>query len=248
MAWGARSFNGTSDHVNFGNITTSLTNTTVSLWANVTVAAAGGFGYLFSRNNSTNANFFEFGTHSGNWQFFVATVGGTSQANGTAVTAGIWYHLALSYDSTNGSVFYVNGVSTLTGAAGGNMKTGSTTAWIGGDPSGGGSGFANAIIADVAVWNATLTLLEIKGLSQGMRPGAIRAPVLWSPVDGLQSPEADLSGNAFNGTVTGTSVVFGPPIAPFTPRWPQFLAPAVAPTFNPAWAKDRNTVIEGVAT
>jgi hypothetical protein len=38
----------------------------------------------------------------------------------------------------------------------------------------------------------------------------------------LASPEPDLSGNKNNGTLTGTTNTFGPPILPFTRRWPQF--------------------------
>jgi hypothetical protein len=86
--------------------------------------------------------------------------------------------------------------------------------------------------ADIAIWQAALTASEIKALSLGARPNTIRstALLLWWPLDGLQSPEPDLSGNAHNGTVNGAAApAFGPPIAPFTPRWPQLLA---APLFT----------------
>jgi hypothetical protein len=44
----------------------------------------------------------------------------------------------------------------------------------------------------------------------------------WWPLDGFASPEVDLSRNAFNGALTGTTAAFGPPLMPFTPRTPQF--------------------------
>jgi hypothetical protein len=89
---------------------------------------------------------------------------------------------------------------------------------------------AKATLADVAIWNVDLTAFEISALAKGARPNIIRPAslVAWWPLDGLQSPEPDLSRNAKNGTLTGTAAAFGPPYAPFTPRWPQIILPPVS--------------------
>jgi hypothetical protein len=68
------------------------------------------------------------------------------------------------------------------------------------------------------------------------------------PLDGIQTTEPDLSGFARNGTLTGTSAVAGPPFTQFTPRWPQFPDVASAPSFQAAWALNRNFINQGVAT
>jgi hypothetical protein len=114
----------------------------------------------------------------------------------------------------------------------------------------GASLFNNGQLADFAIWSVLLTAAEASALAKGARPNTIRSASLvnWWPLGGIQSPEPDLSGNKNNGTLTGTAPAFGPPIAPFTPRWPQTLAAVAAPTFQAAWAKGKNTVIEGVAT
>jgi hypothetical protein len=97
------------------------------------------------------------------------------------------------------------------------MATGSSkTFWI---------GFATGQalqgnMADTALWNVVLSATEIAALAKGIRPPQVRPAALigYWPLDGLQSPEPDLSGNRNNGTLTGTVNAFGPPIRPITPR------------------------------
>jgi hypothetical protein len=165
------------------------------------------------------------------------------------LTAGVWYHIGLAYDSINGLKTYVNGVSDGTAGGVGTISSATVAFRLGYDPQTAGRHFPGTI-ADGALWNTNLTTAEFLALSKGARPGTIRpgSLMVWQPLDGIQSPEPDLSGNKKNGTLTGTAPAFGPPIVPFTPRWPQAFPPAAAPTFNPAWALGKNIVIEGVAT
>jgi hypothetical protein len=184
----------------------------------------------------------------GSSNLIAALVNGGITNSSQVATAGTWYHAAL-VGTINVSIawlIYINGVLNTTTAATNNATDGAGVK-IGGD------NFSQPFpgqLADTAFWKVQLTALEIAGLAQGMRPSTVRPASLiaYYPIDGLQSPEPDLGGGAFNLTVTGTTAAFGPPLAPFTPRWPQMLAVAAAPTFNPAWAKGRNTVVEGVAT
>jgi hypothetical protein len=81
----------------------------------------------------------------------------------------------------------------------------------------------NGNVAEAALWNARLQQMEIQALAAGARAYTVRRNnlVAYYPLDGFTSPEPDLSGNANNGVLTGTALAFGPPLAPFTPRWPQ---------------------------
>ena len=62
-------------------------------------------------------------------------------------------------------------------------------------------GNTNGQIADLAIGTLTLTAGEMSALAAGFRPSNIRRTALvgYWPLDGLSSPEPDLSGNAFNG-------------------------------------------------
>jgi hypothetical protein len=161
------------------------------------------------------------------------------------LTSGIWYHLSAIFPNGVAPTGYVNGNLDGTGNAiftqNGHSVTQSgtdATNWFGG------------VLADVAIWPVALSQAELSALSKGARPNTIRPPSLigWWPLDGIQSPEPDLSGNVNNGTLTGTTFAAGPPIAQFTSRWPQYNFPPTAPTFQAAWAMGKNIVVEGVAT
>jgi hypothetical protein len=238
----ARAFNGSSDSIDFGTWTqTGQTSYTASLWVypnsfpataqfmfeiNASAGVAqqvlidattGKLGWYINNNHAGPQNFQDPGTN--------------------ALSLNTWSNLIWGYDTSNiagnGAFGFINNVSDFTP-----FDTGSTVAW----PSGahlfvGFDGtvpnrYFNGRIAEVAVWTGiTLTSLERAAILAGVRPNAIRPKnlVFWAPLGGIQSPEPDLSGFAKNGTLTGTNPAFGPPVAPFTPRWPQnlFAAPPV---------------------
>jgi hypothetical protein len=133
---------------------------------------------------------------------------------------GNWYHLALTYDSVNGLTGYVNGAVDGTHAANGLLATAGLTLRFGGGDAGGNS--FSGRIAQVAEWNVVLTPTEIMALSNGTLPSQVRQTALagYWPLDGIESPEPDFSGNANNGTVTGTGKAAGAPMMMFTPRRP----------------------------
>jgi Concanavalin A-like lectin/glucanases superfamily len=151
----------------------------------------------------------------------------------TALVANTWYHIGVTCDGTTTLNIYLNGSldSTTTVGAGSFGITGpaNSNSAIGNDIVNAGR-FLNGTIADVAFWDGVyLTATEILALSKGARPYTIRPQNLraWWPLDGLQSPEPDLSGNASNGTLTGTSSAFGPPLMRMSLRTPQIFVPAV---------------------
>jgi hypothetical protein len=130
-----------------------------------------------------------------------------------------WHHVGFTSDSTTATL-YINGASA--GTAQSVTGTGSppsiTDARICYDLAASGRAIDGSM-ADAAIWDATLTLIEIAALAKGMRPPQIRPASLkgYWPLAGLQSPEPDLSGSKNNGTLTGTQAAFDPPLSLATP-------------------------------
>jgi hypothetical protein len=225
----ARSFNGTSDLISAnGSSIYSSGNFSFSVWVfplttsgvrNIfTTGTANPTGYSFQvRMDSTQFSFYT-NSNGGSDDNLAAWVGGN--------TGNAWFHLGGTWDGAS-MKFYGNGtLQATTNPTHTNIGRQGTQNGIGVDNCDSASNiqFWDGSIADIAVWQGiVLTQTEITGLSKGTRPKDVRPgniKAYW-PLYGLQSPEPDLSGLANNGTLTGTASAFGPPYAPFTPRWPQ---------------------------
>lgn len=244
----ARSFNGSSNTIAISNSFQPTGTVSISAWikfgttANFTGAILSG-----------GTNTYEF-----RWTGASATTGTLTlnktftlligNSNTQTVSTGVWYHVGVSYDGTTVR-FYWNGVAVGSTATSTTIVASGT--WNIGS-AGDVSEFFNGTIADVAYWSSILTPTQFAGLASGARPSFVQSGfsnlVLWLPLDGLQSPEPDISGRAFNGTITGATATFGPPFMQLTPRWPQGVIASAAPTFNPAWAINRNRFVEGFAS
>jgi hypothetical protein len=249
----ARNLNGTSDFINCGGASGSLDITgaiTVSAWINCTsfpalgsdpirtVVAKGFDGtnvqYFLGFDGS---NFLPGDTPlTGKWFGFTTYNGVANQGSefNHSLADGTWHQIAGAFDGTNIWTCYIDGVQvdTRTNATapihtaieldiGQTNLNGTAARWFNGN------------IADVGIWNVQLSAGEIAALGNGFRPKDIRPASLqgYWPLDGLQSPEPDFSGKVHNGTLTGTSLASGPPVAMFTPRWPQFWFPSPPPAF-----------------
>lgn len=158
----------------------------------------------------------------------------------TTFDTGHWHHVLISSDfTTAGTKIYLDGVSqsfSTGGTPGTPQTTGATPLYFIGRLSAGGTQeYFDGRQADVALWTAQLSAIEALALSAGIRPYNIRRSSLadYWPLDGLQSPEPDLSGNVLNGTLTGTARAFGPPFTMFTPLWAQPLVPPPPLTLMP---------------
>jgi len=144
---------------------------------------------------------------------------------GSAATHGLTLanlnHMAWTHDGTSAvPTFYGNGTPVAGGAwsPSGAVTTTSCTFGIGNKTDGTQSSGASHI-SYVALHNVVLTQAEIlEAMRYGFTP---RGLIGFWPLFGVDSPEPDYSGRKLNGTVTGTSVVPGPPVA-----WP-LLPPSI---------------------
>jgi hypothetical protein len=245
----ARAVNGSTDFINCGS-PSEPTQATLAVWFKATALPAG-YGNIIGRINSETPNKFTiiYLRSTGALAYYcevndpgAGTLGpaalGVDPGSGT-ITTGVWHHAALTYTSGNtGTIrgYLDGGLDGSTNSANSPNtyiimpSSGGCTFYFGNDPA--FSRPFNGVVADGSYWNVPLTAFEIAALAKGARPLAIRPKSLlgWWPLGGLQSPEPDLSGNKNNGTLTGTTPAFGPPVMQFTPRWPIFPVPgAVGP-------------------
>lgn len=247
----ARLFNGATDQVTTGNFSLSAA-ASLSLWVKAN-SNANAYSGLFSHRDAAPVNFLAVYLKStGKYAWYARATTLLSVDPGTATNSnGAWTHLALTYDSVGGLKTYVNGTSDGTVAANGVLLTGaaSVSVLMGYDNYTGATAHLVGSLADVAEWSVALTVAEITALATGARPHTIRPASLnaYWPLDGISSPEPDLSGNARNGTVTGTTIASGPPIAMSTSRWPSNTEIA-APSFIAAWARQSNPSVIGAGT
>jgi hypothetical protein len=135
----------------------------------------------------------------------------------TTVVDGNWHHLAMSWRQNATFAIYFDG-SLYTSRAAANSALPSFSPhqyqpMFGQAPNAPGSEFTQGSLADVAIWTVALNSTEISNLASGKRANTIGANanfVGYWPMIG-QSPEPDKSGNGFDGVLTGTTVVPGPP-------------------------------------
>ncbi len=225
----ARNFAGGTDKIvlpagfDIGILTGNLT---FAAWINV----SGGAGTIRSvfREGSTGAGGLSVYIWSDNFYYINVPAGTSIGPSSFAPTIGSWAHIAFVGPLNTGGPLTAYGNGASVGSTGSSqLAVGSTPQIVIGNDA-----FSQPFLgsmADMAFWNTALSAAEIAALAKGVRPYQIHSESLyfWSAIDGLQSPEPDLSGKANNGTVTGTTLAFGPPIVPFTPRWP-LLTPSVA--------------------
>ena len=229
----ARSFNGSSDRITAAGGPTVGPPITLSAWVYKT--SQSGQNDIFDFGVNSTGLSYRFATGFTTDQIFTADDRGSSGTNEVSLNSGntfslnTWAHGCGVFLGASGLVTYCNGVKSSSGAAGnGGTRQGFSVGAL--NVAGGGTfNFFPGLIADCAAWNVQLTDAEVAALAMGVRPYNIRPASLigYFPLDGFQSPEPDLSGNANNGTLTGTALAAGPPLMMFTPRSP-LITPATA--------------------
>ena len=91
---------------------------TVSVWANVEPGSSGWRSPITSRDDGPQRGYIIYAGSNGNWQFWIGTGGGWSNAAGPAIQTGEWTHVAATY-LPGEQKLYINGE--LAGEAGGTI-------------------------------------------------------------------------------------------------------------------------------
>jgi Concanavalin A-like lectin/glucanases superfamily len=222
-----------SDLITFSSLP-NLTTISYSMWYNNSTtpgAFPNRFTFLYKGNaNATDINYL-FLMDNVSFNITATSAPNTFIFQQFAMTPdnGNWHHLACSTDfTTANTIFTLDGVSQTLGAGANGVPELTAVTNVIGRTGTSVNDKLNGIVADTGLWSVRLSLSELVALSKGARPYQVREQSLvgYWPFDGLQSPEPDLSGFRQNGTLTGTVSAFGPPIMPFTPRWPQYWFPS----------------------
>lgn len=218
----ARSFNGTSDYIDLGNITAMnpAFPMTLAVWAFVGSTTA--FKAFITRGRSSSRGY-EFGSSSsaapGTLAFTKSAVVVIDSLLG--LTANTWMFYACVVTSTNVHFFTMTtaGVVTTVDKANSSAFAGAPAEGaIGAQYNSAGSGrqdWMNGRLANPCAYIGTaLTDSQLKTLAWRGAPAdaAVAATGFW-PLLG-DSPEPDYSGGRHSGTLTGTAVVAHPPIPP----------------------------------
>lgn len=215
----SRDFDGTDDTISFS----AIAQTVVSIAGWVFVDSAGNsdfprcldtpaYQFYFGKDEtvplSGDDNTLKFGS--------IRTVDGVWNTPAGSLLNGLWYHVAVTYDSAdtaNDPLLYINGVSQTVaeqvlpvGAQASNVGTG----YIGGNAANDRS--LDGKVSNVSIFNRILSPNEIKQL---MRiPGSIRGGLVGHYTLTGNAVEPDYSGAQRNGTVNGATLsVLSPPIS-----------------------------------
>lgn len=126
-------------HVTIGNTPNAPTAITYSLWVNFT-SLPNAYQTVINKNGNIAGDYADLHIKStGKLAPFVGAFNGTNNnvsydGTGTyTLSTGIWYHLAITYDSVNGLKGYVNGALDGSVAAAGSLKANVGTTCIGTD-------------------------------------------------------------------------------------------------------------------
>lgn len=182
--------------------------------------------YLFGLLSSSTANRAFILGHITGTPFVLERGSAGAQGNAaSALSNGVWGHVGgtMAATGTGSRIAYLNGVAGT--AVTTNVATPPTLDRVevgAANPSVAGTfaNFTDAILAECAIWNVTLSAGEMAALARGVsarliRPGAL---VFYAPLWGTGSPEPDYTAGQRTLTLTGTPAVAAhPPVASAIP-------------------------------
>lgn len=139
----------------------------------------------------------------------VGDSGGNDQASASSqMSAGTWKHHAMRKNGTGAGALavFTNGSSVATATSNRTIQNTANSLFIGQRSDNNAITAFDGRLAEVGIWDVALSDAEIAALATGVSPLLIRPANLkgYWPVYGSGSPEADLSGNGNNATITGT--------------------------------------------
>jgi hypothetical protein len=217
----ARNFQNVTDRIDYGTSTALNVLGDLSITAWIYINAASSYHFILCKGDSGILNLpydFHIQNEISPQRMTITRAGATSTGNvfsNSGVTSGVWHHVAVTWDTVPANdvvVFYVDGaaqapinlasvptfVTSANGCQVGN-RNGSTNSLV-----------QNKKLAWVCLHNVVLKAGEIfQAKNRGWTP---RGLVLCAPLYGAGTTEVDLGGARNLGTVTGTTVVGGPPM------------------------------------
>lgn len=201
----ARSFNGAERAIPGSSI--SASTWTFSAWINLTTSSGITYGRIFAQasfNIDIATDWFDasgaIAVYDGSWHVLTS-----------AISTNTWYHLAITYDGTN-LKGYLNGTLGTSVAAGRALSGASSIADYQGHTGATDGNQWKGNLAEIAIFDTALSANEILALASAAPTEVSVKPKYYWPLDGFLSPEPDLSGNANNLTLTGTSAANHAPI------------------------------------
>jgi hypothetical protein len=198
-------FNGGSNYIQpSSGVLGGTSALTVSLWFNAKSLATGGaqygwideefvWGLKFGQPNTPQLCF---ATTAGSWAWCV-------QWNLPSFSANTWYFIAATYNSGSPTEFYINGIQYPGPTESGVMTTGTSGPLQIGPAISNGNNALNGMIANVQIYNTSLSANEIQALyleGIGGAPINLQHLVAWWPLNGNAN---DYSGNGNNGKIIG---------------------------------------------
>lgn len=224
----ARYFAGVSDKITTGNISYA-NGEIIGIFARIYPTSVAVTKEILAKSQSASAANYDLRqAASGKLDFYYRNSADTAyddwRTTDIVLSINLWQSVALAYTFGTGSsiALYVNAV----------LKAGSWIAQAGNDiPYTGTNPMLIGIfqdgtnpwigrIAEVALWKGhTLTQAEVTALHNGARILSIAPAYLkgYWPLWGVATPEPDLSGNAYHGTVTGAVLADHAPVSRYAP-------------------------------
>ncbi len=208
------SFNGTTAYLSVpGSGAVNVSGTTFSMGAWINATSSGSFGII------SKDGVYQYRLEAGNGTSTVSGIVGngasshsTSLGNSGSLSSSTWHHLAFTLNGT-AQVLYIDGSNAASNTGGITMGANSAPLYVG---SNAGSGYFTGRIAEVGIWNVTLTPDEIRALASCTPPPVVHGGsslVFYDPGWAIDSPEVDLSGNFQSitvGAATKANHVCGP--------------------------------------
>lgn len=218
----SRDFDGIDDLINVGSpsILDDLhgADVTIGCWLNPRTTGEGGLGTIWDSGSGNNSGFAllarDIGAGAGDddaYQIsaFYSTTSMLVKSNNFEVSINAWQHLLfeIEFSLRRGRIFK-NGLeltyATQTDGSGSVLSDAGENKIIGNRDL--ADRTTDGLLAELGVWTVRLSGDEKLALANGISPNQIRRDqlVLYLPLYGAGSPEADLSGNRNNGSLTGT--------------------------------------------
>lgn len=185
---------------------------TAACWAKP--AATGVAGTLLQVDDGTDSNRYNLQISSGDlvqaFQTNNTIPSNKTASTSTSVTAGAWQHACIVNASHASMSAYLNGAGK--GTSGANSWSGTLSRLTIGARN--ASVFFNGAIAEVAIWQLTLTDAEILALAAGVAPWFVHPEglITYAPLLQGYSPDIDIVGGKTLTLTAAPTLVDGPPI------------------------------------